>query len=188
MRMQIDRKGGSLFQRGNQIICLERTKKSGHILDADGVSTHLLDLACNVLPVLQSIRIAQCINQRDLCVCAGFLGCLYSRLQIAKVIQAVKNTDTVDTVFNRLLYEAVNNIIRIVRISEDILAAKQHLGRSVLEVALQNTKSLPRILVKETKAGIEGSAAPALYCSIANLVHRINDGKHLFNGHSGCDQ
>ena len=40
-------------------------------------------------------------------------------------------------------------------------------------------------LVQDTQGGIEGSSAPALYCMITNLIHLINDRKHLLSCHSG---
>ena len=188
MRVKINRKLRALLKSGNKLISGKRTKQTGHILDADGVSTHLFDLACDVLPIFHRISIAEGIDQSDLCMCSGFLGCLDSGLHIAQIVQAVENTDSVNAVLDGLLYEAVDDIICVMRIAENVLAAEKHLGRGLLEVRLQCSQSLPRILVKETKAGIEGSAAPALNCSIANLIHRIDDRKHLLDGHSGGDQ
>ena len=67
---------------------------------------------------------------------AGFLRGLYRSLHVTKIIQAVENSDSVDTVLNRLLDKAVYNIIRVMGISEDILSTQQHLGRCLLEMTL----------------------------------------------------
>ena len=69
-------------------------------------------------------------------MCAGFLRGLYRSLHVTKIIQAVENSDSVDTVLNRLLDKAVYNIIRVMGISEDILSTQQHLGRCLLEMTL----------------------------------------------------
>ena len=42
--------------------------------------------------------------------------------------------------------------------------------------------------MQETQAAVKGRAAPALYRGVSDLIHRIDDGKHFFNGHSGGDQ
>ena len=136
MCVQVDRKLGASLQSRNKLVCLLGTKQTGHILDAQGIRAELFNLARNLLPVLERISVAERIYQSDLRVCAGFLRGLYRSLHVTKIIQAVENSDSVDTVLNRLLDKAVYNIIRVMGISEDILSAQQHLGRCLLEMTL----------------------------------------------------
>ena len=42
--------------------------------------------------------------------------------------------------------------------------------------------------MKETKACIESSTAPALYCMVAYFIKFINDWKHLLCCNTGCNQ
>ena len=50
------------------------------------------------------------------------------------------------------------------------------------------SESLPRILVKESHAGVESSAAPRLERMIADLIELIEDRQHLVGRHTRRDQ
>ena len=47
--MQLNRDVDSLFQCGDQLCCLIRKQQTSHILDTDGVRTHILDTLCHDL-------------------------------------------------------------------------------------------------------------------------------------------
>ena len=100
----------SLYQSGSLI----RNQQTSHILDTQGISTHLLDLTSGLFPVIQSISIAQSIRQSDLCMTLFLVSCLYSSLQVTQVIETVKNTDDVDTVSDGLLNEVLYYVIGLV--------------------------------------------------------------------------
>ena len=61
MGMKVDGKAGSFLKSLNQFRCLIGSQKTCHILNAEGIRTHLLDLAGNVLPVLKGIGIPKSI-------------------------------------------------------------------------------------------------------------------------------
>ena len=61
------------------------------------------------------------------------IGCLYSGLQVAQIVQAVENTDDINTVGNGLLYEIFYYIVCIMIVSQDILSTEQHLQLGLLE-------------------------------------------------------
>ena len=61
------------------------------------------------------------------------LGSLNGSLQVADVVEAVKNTDNINPVCDRLLNEVLYHIICIVVVAQDILSAEQHLQLGVLE-------------------------------------------------------
>ena len=73
-------------------------------------------------------------------------------------------------------------------ISQNVLTTEQHLKLGILESVSQLPKALPRILLQETKACVKGCTSPAFYRVITHLIHFIDNGKHIFCGHSGCDQ
>ena len=56
-----------------------------------------------------------------------FVCSAYSCLQVTKVIEAVKNTDDVDSVCSRFLYEVFYYIVCVWTISKDILSTEEHL-------------------------------------------------------------
>ena len=66
MGMELNRDMNSLFQGLHKLCCLIGQQKAGHVLDTDGICSHLFNLFCNIGPVFQGIGIAQGIGQRDL--------------------------------------------------------------------------------------------------------------------------
>ena len=119
---------------------------------------------------------------------AFLLGCLNGSLKVSDIIQAVKNTDNINSVSDGFLYKVLNHIVRVMIVSKDVLATEQHLELCILETGSQLSESLPRIFFQETQAGIKSSAAPAFYRMVANFVHFFNDRKHLISRHSCCKE
>ena len=132
--MKLDGKTRGLFQSLNQLGCLIRHQKAGHILNADGIRPHLLDGFCLGSPVIQCVGIAQGIGQGYLSLRTPFLLCgIHAGLQIAQIVHAVENTDDVNPVGNGLLNKILYDIVGIRLIPQNILAAEQHLKLCVLE-------------------------------------------------------
>ena len=98
MRMHLKRKARSFLQSCHELCCSLRNKKSGHILDADRIRAHVLDLLGDVLPVIERIGITKCVGKRDLRFRSFFLCSLDACLKVPQVIQAVENTDHIDSV------------------------------------------------------------------------------------------
>ena len=188
MRMQLDRDLNGLFQCFHKISCGIRKEQACHILDTDGVCTHLLDLFCGLGPVVQSVSITQSVGQGYLCMSVLFVGSLYCSLQVTEIVQTVKDTDDINTICDGFLYKILYHIICVGTITQNVLSTEQHLQFGVFEAITEFTKSLPWIFVKETKRCIKSSAAPALYGMVAYFIHCFYDGKHLLCGHSGGDQ
>ena len=120
---------------------------------------------------------------------SAFLLCrLNGSLKVSDIIQAVENTDNINSVCDGFLYKVLNHIVRVMIVSKDVLTTKQHLELCVLKTGSQLSESLPRIFFQETQAGIKSSAAPAFYCVVANFIHFVNDRKHLLSRHSCCKE
>src|SRR5699024_8876858 len=95
------------------------------------------------------------------------------------IVQSVENSDDVDTVLDGHLDEFVDDVVCIVLVTQNVLTSQKHLQLCVGHSLLKLTQSLPRILVEESEAGVERSAAPALYRIISDLVQFGRGGKHL---------
>ena len=59
-----------------------------------------------------------------------FVGRVNCRLQVTQIVQAVEDTDNINTVRDRLLNKAVYNVICIRSVSQDILTSEKHLQLS----------------------------------------------------------
>ena len=81
--------------------------------------------------------------------------------------------------------EALNNIVGIVVVAKEILAAEKHLNRC-LEVLLEGVEALPRIFVEEAEAGIVRCAAPCLDCLVADAVEIFELRHHVLEAHARC--
>ena len=186
--MDVDGKAGALLQGLNQLVGRIGAQKACHILDAEGIGSHVLYPLCKLLPVVQGIGVSQGVAQGDLGVASFLLGGLYRGLQVPYIIQAVEDPDDVDAVCHGLLYEVLHHVVCVMVVSQDVLSPEKHLKLRVLEACSQLSQPLPGVLLQESQGSVKGGAAPALYCIIADLVHLLHDGKHLLRGHPGGDE
>ena len=63
MGVKLNGKVRGLLKSRHQLRCLVGKQQAGHILDADGIRSHLFDLLCHGGPVFQGIGVSQCIGQ-----------------------------------------------------------------------------------------------------------------------------
>ena len=188
MAVDVNRDADRLLQLLDQIIAGIGGQQASHILDADGICAHLfqsLGIACKILVVVHR---AQGVADAALHMSALLVGCLNGSLQIAGVVQCIKNADNVDAVGNRLLHKILDRVIRIGAVAQHILAAEQHLQLLMGQLLAQDAQALPRVFVQEADAAVKGSAAPALHGEIVNLIHLRQDGTHLIHRHAGSQQ
>ena len=148
--MHLDRDLNCLFQCCYKFRCLIRAKQTCHIFYTDRISAHFLDSLRKIHPVLQCICITECVGHCHLGMCFFFLCRRNCCLQVTDIIHTVKNTDDIDSVCDRFLYEILYHVIGIRTISEDVLSTEQHLQFCVFESVAEFTKSFPRIFFQET--------------------------------------
>ena len=186
--VDVNRDADGLLQLLDQIVAGIGSQQTGHILDADGVCTHLLQslgVGCKVLIVVHG---AQGVADAALHMSAFLVGCLDSSLQVARIVQCIKDADDIDAVCNRLLHKVLNGVICVGTIAQHVLAAEQHLQLLVRQFLAQDAQAVPGIFVQEADAAVERSAAPALHGEVVDLIHFRQDGTHLIHGHAGCQQ
>ena len=167
---------------------LVRSEQRRHILDAERIRARALNLLRVVHVVLVSEDLARGVGNRNLRVSLLLFRRLDSGFEVSDIVEGVENSDDIDTVCDRFLNEILNQIVRVVTITEHILSSEQHLELGVGHFLSDNSQALPRVLVEEADAGIEGCAAPALRGVEANLVHFGQNRAHFIDGHSRCEQ
>ena len=185
VRVHMDGDGDIVLQLLDQLVGMVGEQEVCHILDADGVSAHLLQLLGNADKIVVIVDGADGKAQRDLCPAAVLLDGLDCLAEIADIVQRVKDTDDLNAVFNGLLAEFLDDIVGIMLIAEDVLPTEEHLQLGLGHMGLQRAQTLPRILVEEAHADIEGRAAPAFEGPIAHVVEQLTGGKHILNAHTG---
>jgi len=98
---------------------------------------------------------------------------------VAHVVQGVKDAKDVDAVLVGLDHETVQDVVGVMFVADDVLAAQQHLERGVGHVGLELTNPLPGVLVEKAHGRVKGSTTPHLDRPIANMVQFGGDG-HRF--------
>ena len=115
---------------------------------------------------------------------AGLLDRRGRGLEVADVVERVEDAEDVDAVLGRLVDEAAHDIVAVVTVADDVLAAQEHLQRSAHHVLLDQPQALPRVLVEKAQGGVEGGPAPAFQGVEADVVHGLEDGEHVGRAHA----
>ena len=174
-----------LLQGLHKAVGLVGQQQVRHVLDADVVRAHLLQLERQVHKVLLGVHGAEGVAQGHLADAAVLLGGLDGRLQVAGIVQGIEDADDVDAVLDGQAGELIHHVVGVVAIAQYVLAAEQHLQLGVGQGFLQLAQAHPGILVQEAQAAVERRAAPALQGIIANLVQHLAGGQHVLGAHAG---
>ena len=186
--MHINRNFDVLLECGNQVIALLRRHDARHILNAQRVAAHGFDLPAERNEHLQIVDRTQCVTDTALCMAACLEAFVHSGLDVAQIVQRIKNTDDIHAVLDALADKTAHGIIRIMVIAEQVLTAQQHLQLGVLHVRFDLAQTLPRVLIQIAQAGIEGRTAPALNRVIPGLIHLIENALEILKRHSRRNQ
>ena len=73
-------------------------------------------------------------------------------------------------------------------VTDEVLAAEQHLQAGIFYLFPQAPQPVPRVLVQEPDAGIKSSSAPYLEREKAHLIKLRRDREHIPGTHSGGDK
>ena len=170
----------------NKRISIIGKKKVCHILDTNSISAHLFELLSKVNKVFFVMNGAFGVAQSSFTYTTVFFTALDSLFNIANIIKSIKYSDNLNTVLNRFFNKHINNIVRIMLVTEKILSTKEHLQLSVRHMLLYGAESFPGVFVKETHTRVKGSTAPTLNRPIAHRIQFLKGGNHILKLHSGC--
>ena len=186
MRMQVNRYIYALLKARYQIVCIIRQQKICHILNANGVSTHVHHTRCQLHKIFGSVNRTFRIAYGTFRNAIMLLACLDGALDISKIIKRIKNTDNVYAVINGTLYKLIHYIIGIMLVSKQILSTQQHLKLRIGQCLAKLTQTVPRIFVQKAEAGVKCSPSPAFQRIISHFIKLIANRKHLIQPHSCC--
>ena len=165
----------------------------------DGVGPHLLDALGEVDVILQvedgaaQAPLGQAVAHGALEVGhqALFLGVhqgLDRDFPVAHVVQGVEDPEDVHAGLGGVAHEAVGQVVGVVAVAHQVLAAEQHHGGGLFQDALDGADALPGVVAQEAVGGVEGGAAPDLDGPVAHLVHAFHEGHDVFGAHPGGQQ
>ena len=119
---------------------------------------------------------------------SNFFGSFNSSLQIADIVERIKNTHNINAVINRFFNKVVDNVIGIVAGSKHVLAAEKHLKFCVGHSFADDAQTFPGIFIQEAQAGVKGCPAPYFSGIKTNLIHSGKDWEHFVCTHTGGNQ
>ncbi|CAN4041366.1 DUF1835 domain-containing protein, partial [Dysosmobacter welbionis] len=125
--VQVDGDGHRFLQPLDQGVGVHGQQEVGHVLDADHVGSHLLQLPGKLHEVFLAVDGGDGVAEGGLHHAAVLLGGLDGLLQVPHVVEGVEDPDDVDAVFNALAAEGVHHVIGVVLVAQDVLAPEEHL-------------------------------------------------------------
>ena len=158
----------------DEVFCFIRSHGASHILQADGLESHTLELLAHFHILFDGVH--RTLGIADTARGNGVLGgILHGRIQrgfaVAEVIECIEDPDNVDTVLDGQFDELFHNVIMIVLISQQVLSTQQHLQLVVGQVLPEIPQPFPRVFVQIPQTRVKGRTAPALNGIIPCLVH-----------------
>ena len=183
--MHVDRQIDDLLDGLDQVIGSVRAEQRGHVLDAQAVGAHGGEFLGQLNVALDGVHRGDSVAEGGLGVLAGLLDGLHRGQEVARIVQRVENAEDINAVDGHALDTLLDDVVGVVAVAEDGLAAQQHLVRGVRHRLLELAHALPRIFVQETDAGVEGRAAPGFERPEAGFVELLGDRQHVGGDHAG---
>ena len=162
MRVHVDRQINNLLDRFDQVVSGVRAKQRSHVLDAQAVGAHGGEFFGQLDVAFDGVYRRNGVAQSSLGMFSSLLDCFHGDHEVARIVQCVEYTENVDAVDGHALNTFLDDVVGVVAITEDRLAAQQHLVRGVGHRLLELAHALPRVFIQEADAGIECCAAPGL--------------------------
>ena len=178
---QIDRFPDGL----DQIVGGVGGEQGGHVLDADGVGAHFLQALGESGVAFDGVYRGDGVADGGLGVFAGFLHGLHRYHEVARVIEGIKDAEDVDAVDGHAFDAFFDDVVGIVAVAEDGLAAQEHLVRGVGNGFLEGADAFPGVFVQKADAGVEGGAAPGFDRPEAGGVEFGGHRQHVGGDHAG---
>ena len=182
--MQVQRQADFRVERLHDALGAIRREHARHVLDADGISTQILELLTVIKEAVKRMNRADGVRNRTLEMRAALLDSVGVVHHVSNVVQRIEHAEHMDAVSVGRLDEAVADLARVMLVANQILSAREHRKRRVRGVRLDGAQALPRILVEEAKARIERCAAPSLDSPIPYSVHLRQNRQHIADLHA----
>ena len=140
-----------------------RLEQGGHVLQGDGISTHVEQLTSKLDIALNGVDRADRVANGALRVLAGLLDGSHGVRHVAGIIHGVEDTEHVHAVLSGLVDEAIDDLVVVVAVTQQVLATQQHLETAVGHQLAERAQTLPRILVEEADTRVIRGTTPTLH-------------------------
>ena len=175
-----------LLQLLNQAVGLIREQQVRHVLHADVLRAHLLELHGEVYEVILGVHGRDGVAHGHLADAVVPVGGVNGLLEVSGIVQRVENADDVDAVFDGQADELVHHVVGIVLVAQNVLAAEQHLQLRLGHGLAQLAQAHPRVFIQEAQAAVKRRAAPAFQRIKTGVIQYFAGGQHVLSAHTGC--
>ena len=192
--MQLDGDADGLFDGLHQVKGVVGGKQSGHVLDAEGIGSHLLQDLGLLDEVVQvedrpaHVRFRNRVADTGLEVLPFVLDGLHGRLKVALVVDGVKDPENVYPLIGGMVDKGRYHVVRVVPVSHQVLPAQEHLEWRVWHQPLQDAHPFPRVFAQEAGGYVKRGASPYLSRPEPRLVYVCSNRLHLRGAHSSGRQ
>ncbi len=165
-----------------------------HILDADRVRAHVLQLfgffhvVVDVIDVSAHALFGEAVADRSLKVFLVLFDDLHRGLEVAEVVERVKDPDDVDAVVAGTLHEGFHHVVGVVLVAHQVLPAQEHGEGGLFDVFFEGADAFPGVFAQIAVHGVEGGSAPHFHAVKAHLVHQFRHVEHVFGAPAGGKQ
>ncbi len=179
------------FERLDQVVGIGRRNEPGHILDAEGIGAHSLELFGFFDVIVEVVDRAahgpfgQRVADGQLGVLALGLDGLQNGLEVALVVDGVENAEDIHAAVRGMFHKSGRHIVGVIAVTDQVLAAEEHLQRRLGRPFFHLAQAVPRVFVQETDGHVERGAAPDLQRVEAGLVHVADDIQDVIGSHAG---
>jgi len=186
--VQVYRNIDGFDQFADQVCCDRGDQQAGHVLDRDTVAAHLHHLFRHGHELFDAVYRAGGVTDGSLGMLAGLLHRSDRGFEVAQVVQCIEDPKHIDAVVGGLAHESAYHVIGVVAITQQVLAAQQHLQARVGQCGAQLAQAFPGIFLQVTQTGIEGGSTPHLKRPVADIVQLFAGGQHVVGAHACGDQ
>ena len=109
---------------------------------------------------------------------------LHGLLHVSHVIEGIENAHDVDSALDGMSDKGIDHVVRVVVVSHQILAPKEHLKGCLPDPRFQSAKPVPGVFVEVAQTGVERRSAPDLQREVADLIELLGYGEHVIGLHS----
>ena len=159
----MDRNLNFCLQPTHQFVRHIGRQQTGHVLDADGIGSHIFHDPSHLDKRIHIVNWADGIAKRHLGDGAFPFDEFHRLFHVADVIQSIKDAKDVDAIVVSFDHKPLKYIVWIVLVADDVLPAEEHLKGCSGHHGFELADALPGVFVEKAHGRVEGSPTPHLH-------------------------
>ena len=184
VRVQMQRQRDARFDFFNDLVGGVGREQPAHVLQANDLHAHVGELFRHTEKIIRRMHRTDGVTDRAFDQLAGLKRRVNGGLHVAHIVHGIEDTEHIDAVGGGALHEGLNDIVRIVLVTDHVLAAQEHLETRLRHRRAQFAQALPGTFFEITQRRVEGRTAPSFQRPVADVVELRGDRQHVFGPHA----